>query len=50
MSAEEVAEGVGIARVTARRYLEYLEKERKVQLDVQYGGIGRPVNRYIKRP
>lgn len=50
VSAEEVAEGVGIARVTARRYLEYLEKERKVQLDVQYGGIGRPVNRYIKRP
>lgn len=50
VSAEEVAEGVGIARVTARRYLEYLEKERKVHLDIQYGGIGRPVNRYIKRP
>lgn len=46
VSAEEVAEGVGIARVTARRYLEYLEKTGKVVLDVQYGGVGRPVNRY----
>ncbi|ABO65883.1 MULTISPECIES: response regulator [Geobacillus] len=50
VSAEEVAEGVGIARVTARRYLEYLEKSGKVVLDVQYGSIGRPVNRYqLKR-
>lgn len=47
ISAEEVAEGVGIARVTARRYLEYLEKCGKVKIDIQYGGIGRPVNRYI---
>ncbi|MED4923195.1 response regulator [Anoxybacillus geothermalis] len=46
VSAEEVAEGVGIARVTARRYLEYLEKTGQVILDVQYGGVGRPVNRY----
>jgi two-component system response regulator DctR len=46
LSAEEVAEGVGIARVTARRYLEYLEKTGKVRLDLQYG-IGRPVNKYV---
>ncbi|KMY45240.1 hypothetical protein AC622_14230 [Bacillus sp. FJAT-27916] len=45
-SAEEVAEGVGLARVTARRYLDYLEKQNKVKLILQYGGIGRPVNRY----
>jgi two-component system, CitB family, response regulator DctR len=49
VSAEEVAEGVGIARVTARRYLEYLEKKGEVTLDVQYGGIGRPVNRYMMK-
>lgn len=49
VSAEEVAEGVGIARVTARRYLEYLEKKGVVTLDVQYGGIGRPVNRYMMK-
>jgi two-component system, CitB family, response regulator DctR len=46
VSAEEVAEGVGIARVTARRYLDFLEKEGKVRIHVQYGGVGRPVNRY----
>jgi two-component system, CitB family, response regulator DctR len=46
-SAEEVAEGVGIARVTARRYLDYLVKNGSIQMDIQYGTIGRPVNRYL---
>ncbi len=46
LSAEEVAEGVGIARVTARRYLEYLSKIGKLQLEIQYGSVGRPINRY----
>lgn len=45
-SAEEVAEGIGLARVTARRYLEFLETINKVELEVQYGSVGRPVNRY----
>lgn len=47
LSAEDVAERVGIARVTARRYLDYLVKTGRVQLDVSYGGIGRPTNRYV---
>lgn len=46
LSAEEVAEGVGLARVTARRYLDFLEKTGKVILELQYGSVGRPVNRY----
>lgn len=46
-SAEEVAGAIGIARVTARRYLDYLEKSGVITLDVQYGGVGRPVNRYV---
>lgn len=46
LSAEETAEGIGIARVTARRYLDYLEKRGIVRLVVHYGGVGRPVNRY----
>ncbi len=46
-SAEEVASAIGIARVTARRYLDYLEKSGIITLDVQYGGVGRPVNRYV---
>lgn len=45
-SAEEVAGAIGIARVTARRYLDYLEKSGVITLDVQYGGVGRPINRY----
>lgn len=46
LSAEEVAVSVGLARVTARRYLDFLEKSRKVNLETQYGTVGRPVNRY----
>lgn len=45
-SAEEVAAEVGLSRVTARRYLEYLEKTGKAELELQYGSVGRPVNRY----
>ena len=45
-SAEEVAEGIGLARITARRYLDYLDKTGKVKLEAQYGSVGRPVNRY----
>lgn len=45
-SAEEVAEGLGIARVTARRYLEYLVKNSRVRLESQYGAVGRPINKY----
>ncbi|SEA20092.1 two-component system, CitB family, response regulator DctR [Thalassobacillus cyri] len=46
LSAEQVADGIGIARVTARRYLDYLKNTGDVVLDIQYGGVGRPVNRY----
>ncbi|RXT09041.1 response regulator [Ammoniphilus sp. CFH 90114] len=46
LSAEEVAEGVGLARVTARRYLDFLAKAGKVKLEIQYGSVGRPINRY----
>lgn len=49
VSAEEVAVGLGLARVTARRYLEYLEKTGRVRLESRYGTIGRPVNRYRVR-
>ncbi len=45
-SAEDVAEGTGLARVTVRRYLEYLVRSGEVELHVQYGSVGRPMNRY----
>jgi two-component system response regulator DctR len=47
VSAENVASSVGIARVTARRYLEHLERKGKLEIDIQYGGVGRPVNKYL---
>lgn len=45
-TAEELAEKLGIARVTVRRYLEYLEKENKVEKLVEYGKVGRPQHKY----
>lgn len=45
-SAEEIAKDVGLARVTARRYLQYLEDKGVVQMKMNYGSIGRPVQNY----
>ncbi|MFL0267444.1 response regulator [Candidatus Clostridium radicumherbarum] len=47
-TAENLAEKLGIARVTVRRYLEYMEKENKVDKLVEYGKIGRPQYKYRK--
>ncbi|SES67613.1 two-component system, CitB family, response regulator DctR [Salinibacillus kushneri] len=47
ISAEEAADGIGIARVTARRYLDFLQRTGKVEIDLRYGEVGRPVNRYF---
>lgn len=46
-SADEVAAGIGVARVTARRYLDFLEKHNYIKVDVHYGGVGRPINQYF---
>lgn len=46
LSAIEVGELVGIARVTARRYLEYLEVIGAVEVERECNGPGRPRNRY----
>lgn len=45
-SAVDVAAGVGIARVTARRYLEYLVTIGQAQLDMRSDGPGRPRKLY----
>lgn len=47
VSADEVAASIGVARVTARRYLDFMEKRQLIKVDVQYGGVGRPVNQYF---
>jgi response regulator of citrate/malate metabolism len=46
LSATEVATVVGAARVTARRYLEYLADSALVVRRSRYGGTGRPEVEY----
>ncbi|WP_040682996.1 response regulator [Thermosinus carboxydivorans] len=46
LSAEEIAAGVGISRVTARRYLEYFVDLGRVQRTMEYLTVGRPVHRF----
>ena len=46
LTAEEVGERVGVSRVTAWRYLEYLQEVGVVRLEQEYGGVGRPIKRY----
>jgi methyl-accepting chemotaxis protein len=42
-SAETVAEGVKLTRVTVRRYLDYLELCGVLTAELKYGTVGRPV-------
>lgn len=46
LSAAECAQRSGVARVTARRYLEYLVMAGKAEVSLRYGGSGRPERRY----
>lgn len=48
LTAEEISEKSGVARVTVRKYLEYMEREGKVEMLVEYGKIGRPQHKYRK--
>jgi len=45
-TSEEIANNIGVSRITARRYLDYLEKEKKLVVDMEYGKVGRPKNKY----
>jgi response regulator of citrate/malate metabolism len=42
LSATEVGAAVGASRVTARRYLEHLAEQGRVERSPRYGGGGRP--------
>lgn len=46
LTADEVGGTIGVARVTARRYLEYLEVVGSAELIRERHGPGRPRNRY----
>jgi len=47
LSAEEVAEGVKLTRVTVRHYLEFLEQQGVLKSEQKYGTVGRPVKLFI---
>ncbi|WP_394236343.1 response regulator [Niallia oryzisoli] len=49
LTAEMVAKEIGISRTTARRYLEHLVSEEKIDADLSYGTVGRPERVYIVR-
>jgi response regulator of citrate/malate metabolism len=46
LGAAEAAERAGLSRVTARRYLEHLVLGHSAELELRYGGSGRPEHRY----
>ncbi|MQA35328.1 response regulator [Modestobacter roseus] len=46
LSATELAARVGVSRITARRYLEYLADSGVADRGPRYGGAGRPEHEY----
>ncbi len=50
VSAAGLAMQLGLSRVSARRYLEYLVAQGSVRLTPRYGAAGRPENRYLWKP
>lgn len=48
-SAAEMAELLGVSRITARRYLEHLAETGSAERSLRYGQVGRPETRY-RRP
>ena len=47
LSASECAEVTELARVSARRYLEYFVGIGKAEVRLRYGGTGRPERQYV---
>ncbi len=48
ITAEELGNKIGVSRITARRYLEYLIYLNNVRAELRYGKVGRPERRYYK--
>ncbi len=46
VTADNLGKKIGVSRITARRYLEYLVQLGKLQAELKYGKIGRPERRY----
>ena len=49
-TAEQIGEKLGMARVTIRRYLDFMDKQGILDVKLQYGKVGRPQHYYrLKR-
>jgi len=48
LSTDELSVGVGVSKVTVRRYMDYLEKIGYVVQEIGYGSVGRPSYLYKK--
>ena len=49
-TANQIANGTGLAYPTTYRYLQYLLGEGRIDLQVDYGKVGRPKQRYRLKP
>lgn len=45
-TTEELSEKLGIAKVTVRKYLDYMSKQGQVDKIIEYGKVGRPLYKY----
>lgn len=49
ITSEHLATNVGMARVTVRKYLDFLANKGKVHIELKYGTVGRPTKYYSLR-
>lgn len=45
-TAEDISKKLGMARITIRKYLEYMQREGKLDFKLEYGKVGRPKHKY----
>ncbi len=45
-TTEELSDKLGIAKVTVRKYLDYISKQGQLEKIIEYGKIGRPLYKY----
>lgn len=45
-STEEIANQIGVSRVSMRKYLEFLKQIGSLKLELIYGTVGRPIYKY----
>lgn len=46
ITSEQLAQNLGMARVTVRKYLDFLANKGNVHIDLKYGTVGRPTKFY----